>query len=221
MDVRGNNEPCTGGPRYFWSGTGCMPFQCDTCIGADCDKLYASASACDLAHAVCYESAGVTRACSSASDCSLAIRGCCGSCGLVDERQLLGIRADESSAYGMNLCREVACPACVNSIDPNAYAVCSNGLCDVKTRASCTGLDQAACSKTANCQARSGTSADGTMIYAGCRYSGPDAPPCNTVLACAHRDAPDPLCLRFPDTCVPEGWVVDVLCESPGCPKGP
>jgi hypothetical protein len=219
MQVNGDGTPCTASTaRYFWTGKGCMPFQCDTCEGADCDKLYASASACDLAHAACYESAGVTRACTVNSDCSLTIRGCCGSCGLVDERQLLGIRADESSAYGMNLCREAACPACVSSIDPRAYPVCEAGLCAVKTRPSCAGLDQPTCASTASCQVRSGTDASGATVYAGCRYSGADAPLCNTVLACGHEDVPDGVCLRFSDTCVPDGWVVDVSCASPGCP---
>ena len=86
-------------------------------------------------------------------------------------------------------------------------------------QAQCAGLDQLTCESQVGCSAVHGTDGTGASVYAGCRSSGPDAPLCNTVLTCAYSTGPSATCLRFGDTCVPEGWKVDVACESAGCPS--
>jgi hypothetical protein len=129
----GSSGSCSSEPRYYWSGNACLPFRCETCTGPDCEGLYPSASACDLAHTACYEALGVRRSCTTDSECTLGIRGCCGGCGLLGEEALFGLRAEDAPGYASNVCAMTPCVECVATIDPNAHAVCVEGWCAVET----------------------------------------------------------------------------------------
>lgn len=130
MDVRDDGEPCDGPPRYYWNGEFCLPFLCETCAGEDCARLSATAGECDLLHQACYAKTGIHQECRVNDDCTLAIRGCCGSCGTTTEERLFGIRREDEVAYLEN-CGDTPCPACASSIDQGLYAQCLGERCSV------------------------------------------------------------------------------------------
>jgi hypothetical protein len=141
MDARSDGTECGGVPGYTWLGKLCEPIVCG-CTGADCDQLFETMEACDRAHEVCYEQAGITRACTRHADCVLAPRNCCPGCGELRADQLVGVHASSTSLSEAGLCRDPSniCVDCDFSLSPTHYPACIEGICsvvDVTEQASC------------------------------------------------------------------------------------
>lgn len=132
MDARSDGTECGGVPGYTWLGKLCEPIVCG-CTGADCDQLFESMEACDRAHDVCYDRAGITRTCNSHADCKLTPRDCCPGCGELRADRLLGMHVSSTTLGEAGLCRDPSdvCVDCDFSLSPTHYPACIEGICSV------------------------------------------------------------------------------------------
>jgi hypothetical protein len=135
---------------YAWNGVMCTPLFCG-CSGADCGAIYATGSACDRAHAQCYEQHGVSLACTRHSDCALADRTCCGAC----NSSFPWVMAQSSWPIRLidaGICIPVAsCSGC------EVQALFSAGLDALCLEGMCTAIDlgeSAYCDTDADCHVR-------------------------------------------------------------------
>jgi hypothetical protein len=141
MDAQSDGTECGWVPGYTWLGALCEPIICG-CTGADCNQLFETMEACDRAHDICYERAGITRTCTSHAECRLTPRDCCPGCGELRADLLLGVRVDASTPREASLCRDPSdiCVDCDFSLSPTHYPACIDGICsvvDVSEFASC------------------------------------------------------------------------------------
>lgn len=141
MDARSDGTKCGGVPGYTWLGALCEPIICG-CTGADCNQLFETMEACDRSHDVCYERAGITRACTGHAECVLAPRNCCPGCGELRADRLLGLQVTSTSPREAGVCHDPSdvCVDCEFSLSPTHYAACVDGSCsvvDVSEYASC------------------------------------------------------------------------------------
>jgi hypothetical protein len=60
---------------YAWTGVGCGGVSGCSCVGADCDALYASVDECNAAHEGCFDPTG-TFACGAALRCETGVEFC-------------------------------------------------------------------------------------------------------------------------------------------------
>lgn len=68
--------------------------------------------------------------CSSNSDCIVAPRSCCGSCGAATSTDLIALARGDADAYRNAACAGgVGCPECASLPDPYLLATCEAGTC--------------------------------------------------------------------------------------------
>jgi hypothetical protein len=144
MDARSSGALCPALLGYRWNGNACEEVLC-TCLGDDCDALYATETECKVAHVVCL---GVT-SCSEPSHCELAPAACC-ACSDLGPGEVVAVASARRNDYEAQTCGAVDCVAC--EFDPLANthvrvaAACNiapdaqAGECDVVdlTRLPCT-----------------------------------------------------------------------------------
>jgi len=182
------------------TSTNCSGLDKDTCSATtDCAAVFGNDQAGQAVYAGCRYNGTDAKLCNTVL-----------TCGLLGSEGVCLRFADSCLPDGWT--PDVSCSAagCPGASDASA-----------DTNPVCTGLDEGTCRGTAKCTAVLGTDQAGVSTYAGCRRNGEDAPLCNTVLTCGYQDGPGGLCLWFGDTCLPDGWIVDVACQTAGCPVAP
>jgi hypothetical protein len=147
MDAASDGTECGLIPGYTWDGQRCEAVVCN-CTGAECGDLFPTHAACAQAYAECY--AGVSRACTRPSDCTLTFSDCCGSCGSNGPDRVVAVRLGDVGDYSAGVCGgDATCPGCYAGISPTAGAICSAGRCEVVDTA-----PFATCANDADCQVR-------------------------------------------------------------------
>jgi hypothetical protein len=133
MDAKASGARCAAIAGYRYNGELCEGIAC-SCVGSDCDRVFASMEECDRAHDGCYAARGLLRHCAQHSDCSLVPRTCCPGCGLPTADSYLALGRDALSPVEAMTClgdRGASCPECESGVNPSAYAACIDAQCSV------------------------------------------------------------------------------------------
>jgi hypothetical protein len=133
MDARASGAPCAGTAGYRWSGQLCEGIAC-SCVGSDCDRIFATMEECDRAHDPCYAAQGVLRHCIGHSDCSLVQRTCCPTCGSPPADAYMAVGREGLSPVEAMSClgdSSAGCPECESGTNPSVYAACIDAQCSV------------------------------------------------------------------------------------------
>jgi hypothetical protein len=142
MDAKASGARCAGTVGYRYNGQLCEGIAC-SCVGSDCDRIFATMEECDRAHDGCYAAQGILRRCTRHSDCSLVQRTCCPPCGTPPADAYLALGYDALSPEAAMICLGdpgAACPECESGSNPSVYAACIDAQCsvvDVTEFASC------------------------------------------------------------------------------------
>lgn len=178
MDAQSSGDDCTSIDGYAYDGRICAPVVCG-CLGADCEALFPSIEACDVAHAACYAAQGLSLECEQHADCSLMPRRCCASCEDPTHDELIAIRVGPATPRATGVCwgdADASCRMCQDFSVANVYAACVEGTCrllDVSAHTSCTTSADCRISTKDCCECGGDFSADG-MIVVNATFRAPD-----------------------------------------------
>ena len=91
-------------------------------------------------------------ACQAPSDCIVAPRSCCGSCGAPTRGDAVALAADRAADYRDAACDETGCPACAPLfVDPTLVATCRDRRCEL---VDLREHEATACSDDSECRVR-------------------------------------------------------------------
>jgi hypothetical protein len=129
--------------------------------------MYPTTEACQSAHADC-PAAVAPKGCTTATDCTIVARGCCGTCGVPHLDQVMALRKDAAASYTAAECAgNGACPPCIPGENPDFQAACIAGQCtpfDLGFYNGCTVDEECALRPSDCCDPCTGPLAEGAFV---------------------------------------------------------